>query len=392
MIKCEYLILGGGIAGWTAAETLRAALPEAEIILVNEEKHPLYSRVLLPLYVKGKIPREKVFLRPPDYLAKNNIKSFAGARAIGVNPASKTAALNNGGEINYQKLLIATGGAPAAVEEKNLPGAHFFRTLDDADGIVSGLGSLRAGAPCAALGSSFIALEFPSIFEKFGMKTLLAMRGPGFFHRLLDRDSMDLIEAEIIRHGGQVLKNQKDFETVEADFFGLGLGMEKNTDFARAAGIGAETGILTNEYLETNIPDIWAAGDVAEFYDVIAGKHRISGNWMNAEAQGRMAAANMMGEHLRFETVSSYSMPVFNLAITFVGDVAADESTKIIIRCSREAKSLVRILIKDNLARGATLLGRNLDRGPLTALIGRRAPLAVRPELSDPDFDLKQLL
>lgn len=392
-MKYEYLILGGGIAGYTAAETLRKLRPEAEIGLVSEESHPLYSRVLLPHYIKGKVPRERVFLRSADHLAKHNVKTWMGNFAVGIDTKGKKVILDNGEEIIYGKLLIATGGRATIPEGAKLKNSHLFRGIEDADEIISALQALPSGTVCAAMGSSFIALEFPPLFEKFGMKTEMHMRGPGFFHRTLDRDSADLIEDVIREHGGTIQKNQSAGSyPQEAKFVGIGLGMEMNIKFAKDVGIEIGAGIITNEYLETNIPNIWAAGDVAEFWDVTVGKKRLLGNWMNAEMQGRVAATNMAGEKNRYAMVSSYSTRVFDLVICFIGDVESDAKTKIVVRASRGARSITKIFLRENIAVGATIVGSNTDRGPITELIKNAVKIKNPEQIGDGSFDLKKLL
>lgn len=391
-MKCEYLILGGGIAGWTAAETLRKLLPNAEIGLVSEEHHTLYSRVLLPHYIKGKVPRERVFLRSPDHLAKRHIRSWMGRVAVSIDVQSKKIILDNSEEIVYGKLLIATGGRANSQLLTLNSQLHFFRTIEDADKIVEDLQALSAGSLCAALGSSFIALEFPPLFEKFGMKIALHLRGPGFFHRVLDHESSALIEDVVLEHGGTVFKNQTTINTSPlTKFVGIGLGMKMNMEFARRGGLTLGSGIIVSEHLETNIPHIWAAGDVAEFYDLTVGKYRHLGNWMNSEMQGRVAAANMAGEKIEFRLVSSYATRLFDLVIAFVGDVTIDQYTKVVVRGSRESRSLTRIILRYHKIVGATLLGNATDRGPITELIKNGTEISDHRLLEDKFFDLKKL-
>lgn len=392
-MKVEFLILGGGIAGWTAAETLRKLLPNSEIGLVSEENHPLYSRVLLPHYIKGKVPRERVFLRSNDHLQKHNIQSWMNKWAVAINPAAKIVTLNNGEEVGYGKLLIATGGKAIVPEEKKLPNSYLFRTLEDADNIIKALTALPSGTLCSAVGSSFIALEFPPLFEKFGMKTAMHMRGPGFFHRLLDNGSVELIEDVIREHGGVVHKNMETPNIAHGSkFVGIGLGMEMNVGFAKDAGLETGAGIITNEFLETNAPDVWAAGDAAEFWDVTVGKRRVLGNWMNAEMQGRVAATNMAGEKKEFCLVSSYATRIFESVICFIGDAESDNKTKEVVRGSRAAKSITKILLRGNKVVGATIVGSNTDRGPITELIKNAVKIKNLEQLRDNSFDLKKLL
>ena len=140
----RYLILGGGIAGTSAAEELRKRDAAAEIAIVSEEQHPVYSRVLLPHYVKGKIPRERVFLKKETWYGEQNIEWLTGVRATNIDVKNQSVALSDGRELPYDKLLIATGG-----EIRTLPferrGVAYLRTIDDTDHLLQLLGERTVG-------------------------------------------------------------------------------------------------------------------------------------------------------------------------------------------------------------------------------------------------------
>ncbi len=385
--RYEYLILGGGIAGWTAAETLRKLLPDADICIVGEENELLYSRVLLPHYVNGKIKREKVFLRHPDSHKNNNIIFLEGVFAKRIEAAGKVVFLSNGEEINYGKLLIATGGRPAmpAIPGFGRSGVRKFRTLADADKIVEDLDKLPAGRDCVVVGSSFISLEFPHFFSARSLRTHIVIRGEGFFHRYINKDAMRLIENELCTNGAIFYKNEEvesflgnDFVssiklkrggTLPAKFVGVGFGLAPSLDFAAASGIKIGQGIITNEYLEASVLDIWCAGDVCEFFDVLAGRWRRVGNWVNAQEQGRLAAVNMAGERKKFELVSSYALHIFKLPVAFVGDFEARPGDEIIDGDSRESGFVRRLILREGFLVGATLVGDLSSRKLVTRLI-----------------------
>lgn len=387
MKRCELLILGGGIAGWTAAETLRKILPNAEICIVSEENELLYSRILLPHYIKGQIPREKVFLRRPDSHIINNIIFLGGVFAKKIDVTAKAVFLSDGSELGYGKLLIATGGASAVppISGFNLEGVYQFRTLADADKIAAGLRALEDGSACAAAGSSFISLEFPHLFASFGLKTHIILRGEGFFHRYINKEAVSLIEAELCANGAVFHKNEdieafvgsgslgaiklKSGETLSVKFAGVGFGLTPNLSAAASAGIEINKGIITNEYLETNAPEVWSAGDVTEFFDIISGRQRRVGNWVNAQEQGRLAAANMAGERKKLELVSSYALNIFKLPVAFIGDVEIQADDKIVEDGSAKENRVTRLILRNGTIAGAILVGNLEKRSLITQAI-----------------------
>ena len=263
-----YVIVGGGIAGTTAAEELRKLQPDAEITIVSEEQHPCYSRVLLPHYLKGKVPRERVFLKKETWYAEKNIEWLPGTRVETLDVRNKFVLLSDGRELPYDKLLIATGGEVRPLVE-DVRGVSYFRTLDDADHMAQLLRELPAGATGAVYGGGFIACEYVNIYAHFGIPCAVAHRGAHFWSRVLDAESGALIAKKLEEGGVRVLPNaalrgfaggahveamETDQETVLCGMVGAGIGIEPDLSWVKEAGVEVAHGIRANEYLETNVP------------------------------------------------------------------------------------------------------------------------------------------
>lgn len=171
----------------------------------------------------------------------------------------------------------------------------------------------------------------------------------------------------------------------------LGIGLERNIDFIRGAGILlGERGIRTNEYLETNIEGIFSAGDAAEFYDVISGKYRLLGNWTNAFLQGKTAGLNMAGKREVFRNVSSYSITNLGFQITVIGECRADSDQE--VRIDKYKNQYERFCIQDDVLVGATLINRFQDKPYLTKLIEAKINIANwRESLRDFEFDIQTI-
>lgn len=389
MRRYDYLIIGGGIAGVTAAETIREQDPIGSIGIFSDEPHMLYSRVLLPSYLKKKIPREKVFLRTQRDFEERRIEFHANAEVVSVDSSKKNAALADGCALSYKKLLIASGGKAKPWENQKWQTCVYrLQTLDDADRLFHALPGVRRPL---AVGGSFITLEFLEIFALNGIAPRLLLRDPHFFWPLIEKQGAELLHENFKKHGVDAecndaiadisqkkeamrIMTQKQ-KTLVCDSIALGIGLDRNREFLQESGIElGGAGVLTNEFFETNQEDIYAAGDIAEFFDVITGAHRCVGNWTNAFLQGKHAGLNMAGQRNPFKNVSSYSITNFGFQISAVGD--CDYADKTIVRVNHEKNEYERLFLRKNALTGAFLINRFHERKRLIKLIGEQKPFA----------------
>ncbi|TAK05141.1 NAD(P)/FAD-dependent oxidoreductase [Patescibacteria group bacterium] len=382
MDHARYLIVGGGVAGTVAAETLRTLDAETRIVIVSAEDYPLYSRVLLPNYVKGKLPRQKVFLRTWEQYTTKNIEVLRGRTVVSVDAAAHQLALDDGARWQYEKLLVATGGqATVPPPFAGLPHVLPFRTLNDADRIreeVARVAALPEGARRAAVvGGGFIALEFPPFFAPHGIETHLLLRGPRYWHRTVTPEGSAVIEKLLESHGVVIHRNVEvtgaektanglllalsDASSLEVAAVGVGLGL----DSTAPDGVPHNDGIGANAQLETEQQDIWTAGDGAEFDDVIAGRRRQLGNWLNADQQGRCAAQNMAGARRTFENVSQYSTHIFDMVIAMAGDRPETATPRVV----SDGTKHVELYERDGILIGATMIGLAAERAAIIAAI-----------------------
>ncbi|KKR04252.1 MAG: NAD(P)H-nitrite reductase [Candidatus Uhrbacteria bacterium GW2011_GWF2_39_13] len=382
----NYLIIGGGIAGTTAAEELRKHDPQADITLVSEEYHPLYSRVLLSHYIKGKIPRERVFLKKEQWYAQQRIEWLPGVIAQHLDPRNKFVGLSNGREYPYDKLLIATGAQVRSIED-DAKGVSYFRTLDDADHFLQLVMQHQGIQRGAVYGSGFIACEYINLFHHFNIPTTLVYRGNSFWNRILEPVCGELITRYISQQGVELHPNE-EFRTIlgekelegfttnkqeySAHILGIGIGIEPQFFWLKQAGVEVNLGIRANEYLETSVPDIFTAGDVAEFFDPIVGRQLSVGNWMNAMSQARVVAKNMIGIKTPFNLVSSYATNILGLEIIFVADVDKASADQIHFVGSFEQGGITQVFERNGQVVGGVMIGRNKDRAPVTQAIGHK--------------------
>jgi len=379
----RYVIIGGGIAGTTAAEELRKLDVDAEITIVSEEFHALYSRVLLPHFLKGKVPRERVFLKKESWYQEQNIEWLTGVSVMEIDASNQHVVLSNQQTLPYDKLLLATGGDVQLTEEDK-EGVCYFRTLDDADQIHARMQLLAHNDPVAIYGGGFIACEFLNLFAHAGFQTTLIFRGAHMWSRTISAEAGRVLHQHIERHGVKIITNaqepilcgEKHVESLEVQdttipckLLGVGMGIQSNMSLFSESGLEMQNGILCNSYLETNLPNVFTAGDVTEFYDERLGRSLMTGNWMSAQTQGRVVAKNMHGEKLPFDLVSSYATNALGLEIIFIGDTSRSHADELFILPGADETGVAEVFVRAGCVVGAILVGRNQDRARLTLAI-----------------------
>ena len=410
MQEVKYLIVGGGAAGTGAAETIRSQDKESTIAIISDEPHRFYSRILLskPNFFLEKIPFAQVWLKTEEWYRQNNIVFWGGKKAVGLDPHAKTVSLDDGTAIRYGKLLLAIGGSarPWGIPGSQKQGIFYLRTLDDAKAIIHAVKGARRGV---AIGGGFIGFEMCEMMCLAGMETTILIREPYFWANLLDETSGQMIEASLAKNGitisrnaqaREVLGNERveelllsDGKKISCDIAVVGIGLTCPFDWIGAAGVMVDRAIITNEYLETNVRDVWAAGDAAEFNDLVTGERIQLGNWVNAQMQGKAAARNMMGKKEAFRMVSFYTTQGFDLKIAFVGNVRPAPDHNVISRGSKEIASYARLISKNGKLIGATLINRTQELGAIAKLIERGVDVSDKQnQLSDPNVNLNALL
>jgi nitrite reductase (NADH) large subunit len=408
--KYKYLIIGGGAAGTTAAETLRQNDQEGGIAIISDEPR-FYSRIMLskPNFFLGKIPFDNVWLKQKEWYEENKITFIENVLATKLDANSKTVTLSNGQTLQYEKLLLATGGEAKTwpIQGSDKKGICYVRDLSQVNELIE---NIKTSKQTIVVGSGFVGFEVCEMAKLAGLEVTVVMREPYFWYPLLDAESAKMIEEAMQKEGIKILKETevskilgderiegvilKDGTQLECQLAIIGIGLVYHIDWLKEAGVKINRGILANEYLETNVPDIYTAGDVTEFNDLILGKRVQFSNWANAQMQGRTAANNMLGKRDPFKMVSFCSTIGFGLNIAMSGDVRVEPEYKIIKRGSPEINSFARIIVDTNdEIVGGTFINRLKDMAPINKLIETDFKVSGHESsLSDPDFDLKQLI
>lgn len=387
-----YVIIGNGVAGTTAAERLRSEDPGSRIVIIAQEPYPLYNRLALPRFLKRMTPLEKVMLKDLEWHRELKLELYLETRAVQVDPSKRTVVTDQGQEFVYDKLLVATGGRPnrLGVPGGDLPGVYNFQTLDDAKAILERVEDSRSAV---AVGGSFIAYELADAFSHRGLETTWLIRGPRFLHRVLDEEGGQLVEQlareagvhmvygdevqEVVANGGAAAKViTKAGRTLEAGLVGVGIGQTLNTEVIEGTGVEVRKGIVTDASLRTSVPDVFAAGDVCQFYDVTLGTYNLLGTWANASSHGKLAAAAMLGSPEIYEQVPSYSSTLFSSTLSVVGATSETRpDLESISRVDWEAKAYRRLFFWEDRLVGAVFIGGRKGKRQITEMIRDRTPV-----------------
>lgn len=339
MKQADYLIIGGGLAGANAAVTIRENDKNGRIVIVTDENHLPYDRVPLSKnYLLGKMKRDVLYVKKPDFYTAQKIELVISVRATGLDPKNHVVRISDGTDILYRKLLLATGGHARrlSIPGTELDGVFYLRTIDDAEAIEA---AMQQSSNAAVIGGGFIGCELASTFAKKGISATIIEVGPRILGRAFDPDTAGWIESYFARKKVKIMtkttpvelegKNGKvtgiklqSGQVIPADFVVIGIGINPNVELAKESGLQVDNGIIVNEYLQTSHPDIYAASDVARFYSPVFCRHMRLEHYDLAVKHGRLAGENMAGKSKPFEEIPYFFSFMFDIRIEAYGDLS----------------------------------------------------------------------
>lgn len=389
----RFVIIGNGIAGTTAAEHIRKADSNASIKLITNEPHTLYNRIALPPFLKKKITQQKVTIKNAAWHADRQIDLMLEQTVLTVCPTDREIHLASGQCLPYDTLLIATGGRPNPLPNGGgLENVFNFQTFDDALAI---LAQIERSESAAVIGGSYISYELTEAFRARGLHTTWLMRGPRFLRRVLDEAGGALVDriaekhgvnvvhgvsiAEVHGHEGKVTEVvTTDGRTFPCQMLGVGVGITRNVDFLAGSGIETNEGMIVDEHLRSNLPNIFAAGDSAEYYDPYVGKHILMGTWDNATNHGKIVAQNMLGNPVPYDDVPTYSTTLFhNRIMAFGATPESNPEVESAMWLDDASESYRRLFFRGKHLVGGVIIGQRKGFPKLIQMIKDRTPVAA---------------
>jgi 3-phenylpropionate/trans-cinnamate dioxygenase ferredoxin reductase component len=372
MATGRFVIVGASLAGASAAAALREGGYEGEVTLIGEEGRLPYSRPALSKgYLRGQERFEDQLVNPADYYAKQRITVRLGARATRVDPGRRVVELGGGETVPYDRLLVTTGGRNRALRAPGaeLPGIFQLRTVEDCDRIRA---AARPGARAVVVGLGFIGSEVTASLRQMDVAVsaieghpvpLARVLGPevGAVLAAIHRDrGVDLVLGDSVaafEGAGRVERVRTAKGRVLAcDLVVAGIGIEPNQELLAEAGARVDNGVLVDAQCRTSLPDVYAAGDVANHQHPLFGRLRVE-HWNNALQHGRAAARAMRGGTAPYDYLHSFWSDQYEHLIEYVGFAATWD--RVVFRGRPESRKFLGFYLKDGVLRAAV----GLDRG-----------------------------
>jgi len=399
----HYVILGNSAAGLTAIDAIRQRDKTGPITLISKEPDPAYSRVALPYILSREKNIRQITLQEPDFFIANNVETVIGTGASGLDVKAGTITLEDGRTIAYDQLLIATGSTSRVPPVQGIEEADvcYHWTLADTRKLEEQIAKAKT---CFVIGAGFISLLTVSALIKAAplkytvveiadqvMPQLLDQTGGRALERGMREKGIDVLLGDSVsaieRANPGVTGDRKGYdvtlksgETHYADMIVCGTGVRPNIDFAKDSGIEIATGIVTNERQETNVGDVYAAGDCAETHDFLSGERVVHAIWPTAIDQGRVGGANMAGGNESYPGSLSWNVTeLFGLASASVGEFRDRPGLEPIVFHNPAANIYRKLLLDGKRIVGAVVVGRAehiQDLGVVQAMIRRKTDIS----------------
>jgi 3-phenylpropionate/trans-cinnamate dioxygenase ferredoxin reductase component len=405
MSEQTFIIVGASLAGAKAAEELRGRGFDGRIVLIGAEPERPYERPPLTKdYLRGESPREKAYVHEADFYTEHEIDLLTSTTVAALDPGASRITLADGRERGFDRLLLTTGAEPRrlAIPGADLEGVHYLRSLADCDQLRE---RIDAGGHVVVVGAGWIGSEFAASARQRGLEVTVIdplalpnerIFGPeiGAFYRdvhtqhgaeLLLGDGVESFEGD----GAVSRVRTAGGRAVDCDFVVIGIGVVPRIALAEDAGLGIDNGVLVDERLQTSVPNVFAAGDIARAWHPFFGQRIRVEHWANALHQGPAAARAMLGEAVNFDRTPYFFSDQYDVGMEYSG--YAPHWDKVVFRGDRDDGEFVAFWLQDD----RVIAGMNVNvwevNEHVQALIRSRQAVDVAA-LTDSDTPLESLI
>ncbi|HEY77789.1 MAG TPA: NAD(P)/FAD-dependent oxidoreductase [Dehalococcoidia bacterium] len=411
-VKTKYLVIGNSAGGIGAAESIREADRKGKLILISDEPYPAYSRPLIAEHLAEGRPLEKMLYRPADFYEKNGISVMLGRKVTALDSQNHIVKLADGKTIDWQKLLLATGGSPIvpAIEGTDLNGVFTFTTLDDARAIDDFLNQYHREVRAVVIGGGLIGMSATDALVKRKVRVTVVELKDRILNTILDEEASALEAAALEQAGVDIITGQtvqridssltseiggvtlEDGRSIGCEMVVLAIGVRPRLELVNGGGMKTNRGIVVDRHMATSETDIYACGDVAEGYDFIYGENRLTPVWPNAYIGGRVAGLNMAGTPMEYSGGTAVNaLKYFGENVVSAGVVAPPDGGYEVI-ANKTGHIYKKVVLKDGLIIGMVLAGDIETSGIVYNLMKDRVDVSGFKEvLVDDDFGLVSL-
>jgi NAD(P)H-nitrite reductase large subunit len=407
----EYVILGNGIAGVCAAETIRQFDPEGGITMVADEAITPYSRPMISMVLAGQVASDKLPIRSNSFYEDLKITTVLGNRVSEIDVDQKRVMTQNGTSLQFDRLLIATGADPRPIKAEGMDLKNIFFMRTEAD-IRNMLAVIPQAKKALVLGGGLVGFKAAYGLLQRGLDVTMLITSGYPLSMQVDETAGKLILDELRDYGLEVRVGisvegfegngsvtgaaLSDGTRTSCDLVVVGKGVLPAVSFVPRDKIDIDLGILVNEHMETSTAGIFAAGDVAESIDISRKTRWVNAIWPEAVTQGRIAGTNMTGRPMRYKgSLSRNVLRVLNLDVMTMGLVNPPDTPEYEVICAGEPRRRTyrKLVFRNNILTGAVLINAIEQGGIFMGLIQNEIPLNVPNRvLAQPSFNFKQLM
>jgi nitrite reductase (NADH) large subunit len=375
------VILGGGIAGLSAAESARKASPNAVVTLVSQEEELPYYRINLTRLLAGEVDESALTIHPAEWYVDNRIELVRGAEATAVRAADRSVTLKDGRKLDFDRLILASGAHPflPPFMTAKIGGLMTLRTVSDAREL---LGAAKPGVRCVCIGGGILGLETAAGLAKRGAKVTVLESHGYLMPRQLSRRAGEILGAHVEGLGIRLVRDARTKEilgqdrvtgvlleggrTIDADLIVVTTGVRSNTHLAREIGLEVNLGVVVDNHLKTSNPDILAAGDAAEHNGVLYG------SWHAGQYQGSIAGLNAVGSATEFGGIPrAHTLKVLGMDMTSVGQFEPVDGSYRIVEGESDG-SYQRFVFRDSQIVGGILMGDTRHASALSKAVEKK--------------------
>ena len=376
----KYLIVGASAAGFGAVEAIREVDPVGAITVITEEPCAHYSRPMISELVSGKADVQKIKCRTDSFWKENNTEAIMNKKVTALNLTEKTVNLESGEKVAYEKLMLATGGKPFVpkVEGQDKDGVFTFTTIADAQNLAAKIDSIHAKS-AVVIGAGLIGISVTEALMKRGLRVTVVELQEKILSLLLDAKASDIVEAIIRKAGVNFVTGQSvqkiigkpennsavggvvltKGDQVPCDLVIVAIGVIPRTELVVGTPVKTNRGIVVDNKMQTNVPDVYASGDVAEAYDFVLNQNRLLPLWPLAVLEGRIAGYNMAGKKTTYaggtnmSSLKYFGIPIISIGLANPKD---DPTLEVLIKQDEEHDIYKKVVLKNNVIVGLTLV------------------------------------